>query len=64
MKKILLIKRNPLEALPSLFVEIRERIIDIFGIKFGDLNYFLSKSAENNYKNENLNYFLMSITLI
>ena len=56
-KKYFLIKRNPLEALPSLFVEIRERIIDIFGIKFGDLNYFLSKSAENNYKNENLNLF-------
>ena len=56
-KKYFLIKRNPLEALPSLFVEIRTRIIDIFGIKYGDLNYFLNKSAENNYKNENLNLF-------
>ena len=48
--KYFLIYRNPLEAIPSLFVTIRHRITSIFGRKYGDFNFFTKKILKQDHK--------------
>jgi hypothetical protein len=55
--KYFLIYRNPIEAIPSLYMTTHHTIADIFGRKYGNFNFFLSQIIKQEHRFNEMKLF-------